>query len=56
METMIAYCGLTCTSCEAYVATQANDLAALERLAAYARKLRTARCDGGEHDVRRLPL
>ncbi|HSJ57205.1 MAG TPA: DUF3795 domain-containing protein [Anaerolineae bacterium] len=38
MDPMIAYCGLTCTSCEAYVATQANDREALERLAAYARE------------------
>jgi hypothetical protein len=38
MDTMIAYCGLTCTTCDAYVATQANDLAALERLAKKARE------------------
>jgi hypothetical protein len=38
MERMIAYCGLVCTDCDAYVATQANDLAALERLAARARE------------------
>ena len=29
MDKMIAYCGLVCTDCEAYIATQANDLAAL---------------------------
>ena len=25
MEKMIAYCGLTCTDCDAYIATQQND-------------------------------
>lgn len=38
MNRMIAYCGLVCTDCEAYIATQADDLAALERLAAKARE------------------
>jgi hypothetical protein len=38
MSTMIAYCGLVCTDCEAYIATQANDLQALERLTARARE------------------
>ena len=33
MHTMIAYCGLLCTECPAYLATQANDQAALERVA-----------------------
>lgn len=37
MERMIAYCGLVCTDCPGYLATQANDLPALERLAAQAR-------------------
>ena len=37
METMIAYCGLVCTECEAYLATQARDRAALEQMAAKAR-------------------
>jgi len=31
---MIAYCGLVCTDCPAYVATQADDREALERVAA----------------------
>ena len=31
---MIAYCGLVCTDCPAYTATQENDQAALERVAA----------------------
>ncbi|MFO7742990.1 MAG: DUF3795 domain-containing protein [Anaerolineae bacterium] len=33
MERIIAYCGLICSDCDAYLATQANDLEALERLA-----------------------
>ena len=34
MDQMIAYCGLVCTDCSAYIATQANDRAALEQVAA----------------------
>ena len=34
MDRMIAYCGLVCTDCQAYLATQANDRAELERVAA----------------------
>lgn len=34
MDTMIAYCGLTCTDCGAYQATRANDPDAVERVAA----------------------
>ena len=34
MDTIIAYCGLDCSGCPAYRATQANDRAALERTAA----------------------
>lgn len=34
MDKMIAYCGLVCSDCGAYIATQANDQAALERVAA----------------------
>jgi len=34
MDKMIAYCGLTCTDCPAYLATQADDRQALERVAA----------------------
>ena len=33
MEKMIAYCGLVCTECPAYIATQANDREGLEMLA-----------------------
>lgn len=32
--TIIAYCGLVCSDCPAYIATQANDQAALEAVAA----------------------
>ena len=32
--TIIAYCGLVCSDCPAYIATQANDPAALEAVAA----------------------
>lgn len=34
MDKIIAYCGLVCTECPAYIATQADDRAALERVAA----------------------
>jgi len=34
MEKMIAYCGLVCSQCGAYIATKANDPAAIERTAA----------------------
>ena len=33
-EKMIAYCGLVCTECPAYIATQADDKEALKRVAA----------------------
>lgn len=34
MDKIIAYCGLICTDCPAYIATQADDRAALEKVAA----------------------
>ena len=34
MNRIIAHCGLVCTECPAYVATQADDRAALERVVA----------------------
>ena len=34
MERIIGYCGLVCSDCSAYIATQANDRAALEEVAA----------------------
>ena len=33
MDKMIAYCGLVCTECPAYIATQANDREQLEKVA-----------------------
>ena len=62
MDEMIAYCGLVCTDCEAYIATQANDLAALEQMAARAREqfdnpdltIESAMCDGCLSDSERL--
>jgi hypothetical protein len=33
-EKMIAYCGLVCTECPALLATQANDAAAAQKIAA----------------------
>jgi hypothetical protein len=38
MERMIAVCGLDCAQCEGYKATQANDEAAKERVAAHWRE------------------
>lgn len=34
MDRIIAYCGLVCSDCPAYIATQADDRVALERTAA----------------------
>ena len=34
MNKIIAYCGLVCSDCPAYIATQADDHAALEQVAA----------------------
>ena len=61
MERMVAYCGLVCTDCKGYIATQANDLAMLERLAEQARKefnmpnatAESAMCDGCLGDTAR---
>ncbi|NSW52822.1 MAG: DUF3795 domain-containing protein [Anaerolineae bacterium] len=33
MEQMIAYCGLVCTDCPSLLATQANDIEALKKVA-----------------------
>ncbi len=53
MEKMIAFCGLDCSGCEAYVATQANDQAAKEALLVKWRKeyspdmdISAVTCDG----------
>ena len=61
MEKMIAYCGLVCTDCPAYIATQADDRAALERVAAQWREEYTSPaitvesviCDGCVTDGRK---
>ena len=54
VESIIAYCGLDCSECDAYIATQANDFEALERLAQRARDefgmtdatAESSKCDG----------
>ena len=38
MGRIIAFCGLVCSDCSAYIATQADDRAALEQVAAQWRK------------------
>jgi hypothetical protein len=38
MERMVAYCGLVCTECDAYLATQSGDREALEKFAERARQ------------------
>lgn len=61
MDKMIAICGLVCTDCPAYTATQANDRTALERVAAQWREQFNAPnittdsilCDGCLDDVGR---
>lgn len=54
MDKMIGYCGLVCTECTAHIATQTNDVVALEKMAAQARDeygmpgatADSVRCDG----------
>jgi len=50
---MVAYCGLMCTDCDAYKATEAEDMEALERMAKEASEqfgmemtVADAMCDG----------
>ncbi len=38
MEKIIAFCGIVCSDCPGYIATQAGDQSALEQLAAKARE------------------
>jgi len=38
MDRMVAYCGIICTDCPGLIATQADDLAELERLAEHSRQ------------------
>ena len=53
-DRIVSYCGLVCTDCAAYGATQADDLEALERVAAQWREeynspditVETVICDG----------
>lgn len=52
-SSMLAYCGLVCTDCSAYIATQKGDIPALEQIAAkWGKELNLAltwedcRCDG----------
>ena len=55
MDRIIAYCGLICTDCPAYIATQADDHDALEQVAAQWREeynapditVESVICDGG---------
>jgi hypothetical protein len=61
MDKMIAYCGLVCTECPAYVATQANDQEALAKVAAEWREqfdpnitVDTIACDGCLAESERL--
>lgn len=59
MEPIIAYCGLVCSDCPAYSATQAGDWAELERVAAQWRQefdaphltAASVQCDGCLTDV-----
>jgi hypothetical protein len=58
---MISYCGEVCTECSAYVATQSNDLAALQRVAdewnqefGYTLKAEDCICDGCLGNGRRI--
>lgn len=60
-EKMIAYCGLVCSECPAYIATQSDDMEALGRVAAQWSKEFNATlaaadciCDGCLSDSERL--
>jgi len=54
MDRLIAMCGLVCSDCPGFVATQANDIVTLEQLAEQARSeynvpeatAESVRCDG----------
>lgn len=53
-NTIVAYCGLVCSACSAYIATQSGDPAALEQVAAQWREeyhapditVESVMCDG----------
>lgn len=60
-ERMIAKCGLVCTECEAFLATQANDIAALTRMAEAANEQfgmqmtwEDGRCFGCQSDLKKI--
>ena len=61
-DRIIAYCGLVCTGCPAYIATQADDQASLEQVAAQWREefnapditVESVICDGCLTDDGRL--
>ncbi len=61
MDRMVAFCGLVCTNCPAYIATQADDRAALEQVAAQWREeynapditVESVICDGCVTDDKR---
>jgi len=61
-ERMIAYCGLDCAGCKAYLATQSGDAAALAQVAAEWSKAfgvsltaENIACDGCQADGRKIP-
>ncbi|MCX6027799.1 MAG: DUF3795 domain-containing protein [Chloroflexi bacterium] len=55
MDRIVAYCGLVCSECPAYIATQADDLAMKERVVAQWRvQFNAPDMDIGRGDVRRL--
>jgi hypothetical protein len=60
-EKMIAKCGLICTECEAYIATQAEDIEALTRMANQANEQfgmtmtwEDSRCFGCQSDEKKI--
>jgi Protein of unknown function (DUF3795) len=61
MENMIAYCGLVCSSCPAFIATRNNDDAGRKKTAAYyaqkyglSLKPEDINCDGCKSETGRL--
>jgi hypothetical protein len=61
METMTAFCGIDCSKCEGYIATQSNDRKAIESIAEKWRKqynseeitAESVMCDGCTKDGRK---
>lgn len=63
MNKLIAYCGLDCEQCQAYIATQTNDDALRQKVAADWTKLNNVEitpeminCDGCRADGRKTPF